>query len=147
MSSFPGNPLVPTASALYSALHFDLKDLERESWTFIPQKGNAPPVRKSTGMKKYRPGDYDITVEMFTQMWGSTALGFGGIGGAAMTTAYTHIIRGPSGEHAVYFNGRFAYLVERPTDKFYQDVRDHNMTSVSNHHRYEKDQPNEHATV
>lgn len=51
----------------------------------------------------------------FPQTWGSTALGFGGIGGAAMTTAQTVVVftyGAPIGKAAVYFGGRFAYLVE-----------------------------------
>ncbi|KVP75332.1 hypothetical protein WJ96_06110 [Burkholderia ubonensis] len=49
---------------------------------------------------------------MFAQTWGSTALGFGGIGGAAMTPAYTVIVAGPNGHLAVYWAGRFAYLID-----------------------------------
>ena len=33
--------------------------------------------------------DFDIYI--FQQIWGSTALGFGGIGGQAMTSAYTYV--------------------------------------------------------
>ncbi len=60
-------------------------------------------------------------VAMFAQTWGSTALGFGGIGGAAMTPAYTVVVRSPDGTFAVYWAGHFAYLV--PSDAT-QDKRD-----------------------
>jgi len=50
-------------------------------------------------------------VAMFAQTWGSTALGFGGVGGAAMTPAYTVVVRGPDGALAVYWAGSFAYLI------------------------------------
>jgi hypothetical protein len=49
---------------------------------------------------------------MFTQMWGSTALGFGGIGGQAMTEAYTVVVQGPDGTCAVYWDGKWAYNVK-----------------------------------
>lgn len=49
---------------------------------------------------------------MFPQTWGSTALGFGGVGGQAITGAYTVIVEcHRTGNRAVYFGGRFAYLV------------------------------------
>jgi hypothetical protein len=51
----------------------------------------------------------------FEQTWGSTSLGFGGIGGSAMTTARTYVLipnGSVEGEHClVYFAGRFAYAV------------------------------------
>lgn len=48
---------------------------------------------------------------MFPQSWGSTALGFGGIGGHAITLAYTVLIQGPAGDIAVYWDGEFAYRI------------------------------------
>ncbi|KVP17164.1 hypothetical protein [Burkholderia ubonensis] len=65
---------------------------------------------------------------MFAQTWGSTALGFGGIGGAAMSPAYTVVVSGPQGHMAVYWGGRFAYLIDpsKQTEKqrkaFLQDL-------------------------
>ncbi|MER3439620.1 MAG: hypothetical protein C4346_19625 [Chloroflexota bacterium] len=61
-----------------------------------------------------RPADTECQVyAMFPQTWGSTALGFGGIGGAAMTSAYTVIIEGPEGHLAVYWNASLAYLIDQ----------------------------------
>ncbi len=46
----------------------------------------------------------------FPQRWGSTALGFGGIGGQMMTTAQTIVVLAElKREMVVYFDGRFAY--------------------------------------
>jgi hypothetical protein len=55
----------------------------------------------------------ELEVYSFPQMWGSTALGFGGIGGAAMTKAQTTIVlpEDRSAAH-VYFNSRFAYTID-----------------------------------
>lgn len=68
--------------------------------------------------KSRRPTPHGCEVMMFPQTWGSTALGFGGIGGQAITTAYTVIVScDQSGASAVYFGGQFAYLVERAHQK------------------------------
>lgn len=52
---------------------------------------------------------HDLRLYSFPQMWGSTALGFGGMGGQAMTTAQTYIVVTDYGAAFVYFAGRFAY--------------------------------------
>lgn len=58
---------------------------------------------------------YDETFELhiFPQTWGSTALGFGGIGGQAITEAITYVLlpRVDGEDCIVYFAGRFAYKV------------------------------------
>lgn len=60
-----------------------------------------------------RPDASEIrVVAMFPQTWGSTALGFGGLGGAAMTEAYTTVLEGPGRQQAVYWAGQFAYLID-----------------------------------
>jgi hypothetical protein len=76
--------------------------------------------------------DYDLTVvAMFPQTWGSTALGFGGIGGAAMSTAYTCVIESDLvGGMAVYFGGRFAYKIDRPNQKMMEDISRQCMSAV-----------------
>lgn len=77
--------------------------------------------------------DYDMTVvAMFVQTWGSTALGFGGIGGQAITSAYVTVIESNlTGEHAVYFYGRLAYVIRRPNEKFWEDVHGHRMVDAN----------------
>ena len=87
-----------------------------------------------------------IYMDVFKQTWGSTALGFGGIGGSAMTDAYTTVVtvylsyRGSTTTntieknpefHAVYFDGRLAYFIDdEPTKEFFNDLKDRNMVSV-----------------
>lgn len=68
-------------------------------------------------------------VSMFEQTWGSTSLGFGGIGGAAMTTAFTSVIQADENTFAVYFHERFAYEVLNPTDQFFKDVENKRVAS------------------
>lgn len=69
-------------------------------------------------------------VYVFEQTWESTALGFGGIGGSAITTAWTHVVMTSDGKYHVFFNGRHAYSIENPTDKFKSDLANHYMLSV-----------------
>ena len=69
-----------------------------------------------------KPSEYDawrrFNIHMFTQMWGSTACGWGGMGGAAMTESYTIIIENELfGFACIYYGGRLAYICE--TDEKY----------------------------
>ncbi len=102
---FDHDPLNALADAIGAAINKDLPLQSREQiidWE-----------TKQTATKWHRPSRHDIEVVMFPQMWGSTALGYGGIGGAAMTTAYTVIIT-CGDTHAVYFGsgGRLAYMIK-----------------------------------
>lgn len=87
--------------------------------------------------KHFRISVDDFAMYIFEQTWGSTALGFGGIGGQAMTTANTYVFV-PVTCHQncfVYFDGRFAYQV--PCSKsFMEDVRNHSMKSVNQSRLY-----------
>ena len=90
--------------------------------------------------KHFRVSVDDFAMYIFEQTWGSTALGFGGIGGQAMTTANTYVFI-PVTCHQncfVYFDGRFAYQV--PYSKsFMEDVRNHSMKSVNQSRLYIKE--------
>lgn len=84
----------------------------------------------------------DTAVYSFPQTWGSTALGFGGIGGQAFTTAQTVVVVYRAYENpiqtAVYFGGRFAYKVETPNNEFWNDLRSMNMGEVRESRKYRK---------
>lgn len=90
--------------------------------------------------KHFRVSADDFAMYIFEQTWESTALGFGGIGGSAMTTANTYVFI-PVTCHQncfVYFDGRFAYQV--PWSKsFMEDVRNHSMKSVNQSRLYIKE--------
>lgn len=59
----------------------------------------------------------DINVHMIKQMWGSTAGGWGGIGGSAMTSSYTIVIEPARGKAIfVYYGATLAYIA-RVDDK------------------------------
>jgi hypothetical protein len=84
-------------------------------------------IRQQT--HKGRPSLYDIDVYNFPQTWGSTSLGFGGIGGAAMTKAYTTVIV-CRGNAAVFFAGRHCYSVDVINEAFKEDLNKRHMRSL-----------------
>lgn len=76
---------------------------------------------------------------VFPQTWGSTSLGFGGFGGQAITEAYTVVmIDRVSGIAGVFFNERLAYAIEKPNEKFYEDLHNFNMKEVMCSSEYER---------
>lgn len=130
-----GEPISSLAASLYSALLQDLSPVEYEesAWDAVAKQ------RKPTGVKKSRrPYENEVEVKMFLQTWGSTALGFGGIGGSAMTSAYTVAVFGPNGDVVVYFGGRKAYHIKRPNDNFMSDCAVGNLSDVAGRSRYSR---------
>lgn len=124
------SPIETLAAALHAACLRDLPEIEYRDrdWAahrkFMDslskeEKAEIHAKEKETGQaqgpfveKKRRPSPHDCEVVMFPQTWGSTALGFGGVGGQAITSAYTVVVEcARVGAKAVYFGGRFAYLV------------------------------------
>ena len=90
---------------------------------------------------KYKEKPYptidDFELYTFEQVWGSTALGFGGVGGQAMTSARTYVFIPIACNQKcfVYFAGRFAYAVDY-SEKFMEDVLAGNMESVAGSSKY-----------
>ena len=86
---------------------------------------------------KSHPTVNDFELHTFEQTWGSTALGFGGIGGQAMTSARTYVFIPMSINQKcfVYFAGRFAYAVDY-SEKFMKDVLGGNMAAVYESGKY-----------
>ena len=66
----------------------------------------------------------DFEMFDFMQVWSDTTLGFGGIGGQAMTSARTYVFVPVSCEEEcfVYFAGKFAYSVPY-SQEFVEDVK------------------------
>lgn len=80
---------------------------------------------------------FNCSVIVFPQMWGSTSLGFEGLGGCAMTEAYTTvIIERNSGIYGVFFDESFAYMTDQVTPEFLEDLQKRNMKSVSEAKKY-----------
>lgn len=109
-----------------------LPNLELLQERFFNSISNELKVRKITNPT------FEV-VGVFLQTWGSTALGFGGIGGQAMTEAYTTVIHNyDTGYMAVFFSERLAYIVYHPNEKFIEDLRNRNMKPVYNSKSYNK---------
>ncbi len=54
-----------------------------------------------------------IDLHMINQMWGSTSCGWGGIGGAAMTSSYTIVIENSYlNAIFIYYGSTLAYIVD-----------------------------------
>lgn len=81
--------------------------------------------------------DYDEGVLYdFDQTWGSTALGFDGIGGSAMTTKRTYVFIPESRNVAyVFFGSEFAYTANM-NDAFLKDLAQHDMAAVRESEKY-----------
>ena len=91
-------------------------------------------IRPHLEGQKYYP---EVEMYMFPQTWGSTALGFGGIGGQAITSAYTTVVT-DLGWYGVFFGERLAYLVAEPNDTFFEDLRMGQMASVMHCRKYNR---------
>jgi hypothetical protein len=120
--------------AIVQAMMHDLPDVEYEAPDYSQgwEKAKELPRKKQVR----RPYESEIEVTSFTQSWASTALGFGGIGGAAITPAQTTVVtHGVS--HAVYFGRRLAYVATNPAKKFYTDLMSHNMVAQSDAAQYD----------
>lgn len=115
-----GYPIQALHSALAQALYKDLPDIQYQNrdWDAYRQmteadkalaiKSNTVPMISASR----RPRDEDVEVVMFPQTWGSTALGYGGMGGAAVTSAYTVIVSDHSVSCVYFGEGELAYKVD-----------------------------------
>jgi hypothetical protein len=106
-----------------------LSPIEYNEWNVKTQVADGP-------LKTKRLDDSDIDVYCFPQIWGSTALGFGGWGGSSITSAVTVVVT-HGAEAVVYFGGRFAYKVKKYGDKLMKDVSIHQMSDVKDSSKYE----------
>ena len=82
----------------------------------------------------------EFELHIFEQTWGSTALGFGGCGGQAMTTEYTYVFVPVScNQNAfVYFGSQFAYEAE-VNSVFKEDLLHKRMRPCSQAGHYRKE--------
>ena len=84
------------------------------------------------------PDDFELY--MFEQTWGSTALGFGGMGGQAITTANTYVfVPVTCNQNAfVYFGSDFAYEAEY-CDHLREDINNRCMKPCNKAGYYRKE--------
>lgn len=154
------SPIEPIAASYYDSFHrFPVIEYEDRDWNKYrkwretvfdklskDEKAAMYKEEQSTGVpmdpancrikKTRQPNSYDVELyAVFSQSWGSTTLGFGGVGGQAITSAYTIVVE-CFGAFCVYFGGKFAYLVEKPTTKFFEDVASRQLRPVSSYKIY-----------
>jgi len=135
------NPLHDLHEAMAHAQYEGFSDIEYETrdWKAYRDSSGKDDVRITATR---RPTGRDFWVyTMFTQTWGSTALGHGGMGGAAITTAYTIVLEcRNTQEYLVYFGGTFCYKVSRTSENlnvFLEDCKNHNLASKRESTKYE----------
>lgn len=106
------NPITDLVNCIAHAQYEGFSDIEYETRDWEEYHKTKKDVRIPA---RRRPTTRDFGVHaMFTQTWGSTALGHGGMGGAAMTTAYTIVLECyATQEFLVYFGGEMCYKVDR----------------------------------
>lgn len=110
------------AHCAFSEIHYQNRD-----WEHYRATGED---RRVDCVRAHTPDDVQVAA-MFVQTWGSTALGFGGIGGQAITPAYTVVVRSTQlDEYAVYFGGRFAYMIQHPNSVFFEHMSQGRMHKV-----------------
>lgn len=85
----------------------------------------------------YRENDID-KIWQFDQLWGSTALGLGGIGCSAMTVALTTVVLKTDGNVDVYFGTGKAYT-KKMSEPLMNDIRNFRMADVSKSVKYNSD--------
>ena len=87
-----------------------------------------------------RPTIDDFELYTFNQTWGSTALGFGGVGVQAITEARTYVFvpMNCNQKCFVYFAGRFAYKADW-CEAIWEDIKNQNMAEVIRAGKYRKD--------
>lgn len=79
-------------------------------------------------------------IGMFAQVWDTPALGFLGVAAAEDTLAYTTILTSLAPESKtcyVYFDGRYAYTVHNPNQKFSDAIAAGELGSVLYRSDYE----------
>jgi hypothetical protein len=137
--NYAENPISDLADCIAHAQYEGFSDIYYEKRDWKAYRETAIDVRFPDTR---RPTTRDFGVyAMFPQTWGSTALGHGGMGGAAVTTAYTVVLECyATQEFLVYFGGQYCYTVSRSSrniDVFVEDCRNHCLASKQKSEKYQ----------
>lgn len=131
--SMTDNPVSDLSRCLAHAMYQGFPEIQYQDRDW------SSPDRSARVEKTRQHAERDLeVVAMFPQIWSSTALGFGGLGGQAITTAYTVVVKSNHDlGYCVYFGARFAYRVARPLPTFFADVQSGRLATVKDHKKYE----------
>jgi hypothetical protein len=145
--NYAENPITDLADCIAHAQYVGFSDIEYERMDYDAVRNARTAEEKRASMSATvkalrRPTTRDFGVyAMFPQTWGSTALGHGGMGGAAMTKAYTVVLECyATQEFLVYFGSEFCYKVDRRSknlDVFIEDCRNHCLASKRDSEKYQ----------
>lgn len=116
------DPLSAMSKALQNALMRDLPGKKVESRI-------GPPLI-------LRPTESEVEIIHFRQIWNTTSLGFSTPGKYAVTPGYTTVVTDRV-NFAVYFNGRLAYTLSKPSQEFFDDLNRRVLRPVKNVKYYE----------
>ena len=120
--NYADNPITDLADCIAHAQYVGFSDIHYEDrdWQHFRDTGEHKGIAKTR-----RPTTRDFGVyNFFDQTWGSTSLGHGGMGGAAVTTAYTVILYCMSTqEFLVYFGGSYCYTIKGRNEAFLEDCK------------------------
>ncbi len=89
-------------------------------------------------------GQHDCElVAMFPQSWPNTGGGFchfGGVYGQAFTSSYTTVLMNTTtGEHGIYFGGRYAYSASASSRSLRNDIMSQNLVGQRDGNKYMSD--------
>ena len=140
------NPLRDIHKAFAHAEYEGFSDIHYESLDTKAMRASKTAEERAEALKKTipsirRPREGDFYVHaMFPQTWGSTALGHGGMGGAAVTSAYTIVLYCVyTDEYLVYFGGIYCYTIKGKSpniEAFHEDIRNQNLAARRESGRY-----------
>jgi hypothetical protein len=145
-----GTPFNALHEAISAAVHRDLPDMNYEdrdwaAWQKLSKEDQAHAMKTNSVpkvKKTRRPMSDELEVVMFPQTWASTALGYGGIGGCAMTPAYTVIVTHHNCSCVYFGYGRLAYTLNysmmspEGMKNARADIASQNMAEVSKAGKY-----------
>lgn len=126
--NYAEHPITDLADCIAHAQYEGFSDIEYETRDWEEYRKTQKDVRIPATR---RPTTRDFGVyNFFDQTWGSTALGHGGMGGAAVTTAYTTVLYCyATQEFLVYFGGIYCYTIKGKNDAFLEDCKNRCLVS------------------
>jgi len=144
---YASNPIGTLAECIAHAQYEGFDDIHYEARDFSVIKAAKTAQERAEALNATTPAtrrpwpDRDFTVySMYPQTWGSTALGHGGMGGSAVTTAYTVVLEcRATAQFLVYFGGRICYEVRRDSENikvFIEDCKNHCLADKKSSERY-----------
>lgn len=140
--NYADNPISTLAECIAHAQYEGFANIEYEQRDYEAMRNAKTAQERADALNATtpavrRPTTRDFTVyAMYPQTWGSTALGHGGIGGAAISTAYTVVLECmDTQEYLVYFGGQLCYTVSRRSANFNVFIEDCKNQCLASKHK------------